>query len=186
MGLVWWKLEDHRPKNLLETQSTSAKWKRIDFVGAFLLSLTILPVMLAVDLLGKKMAWNSHPIIGLFAVAVISGVLFCLTEEYWAREPIFPLRLISHYVVVTSYLQLFIQVSIQIAVRTFYNNMRTRSGTDLTRSSCFRYHYTFKQQRMRRLVKLEPISSRQSLVTLLVVLLLVLGSRGKSPHVHYY
>lgn len=81
------------------------------------MSLTILPVMVAFDMGGQKIPWDSPVIIGLFAASLGSAVLFCLTERYWAKEPIFPLRLLSHYVVVTSYLQLAIQTAIQVAVR---------------------------------------------------------------------
>lgn len=80
------------------------------------MSLTILPVLLAVDLGGKNTAWNSPVIIGLLAGATGCGVLFFITEKYLAREPVFPLKLLGHYVVVTSYLQILIQSAIQTAV----------------------------------------------------------------------
>jgi len=125
--LVWWRLEDPALSKTTEAQSGVAKWKRIDFVGAFFLSFAILPVLLAVDLGGRKIAWGSPIMVGIFGCAIVSGVLFCLTEKYWAREPVFPLRLLGHYVVVTSYLQLAIQTSIQIAVGISFS-MRARNS----------------------------------------------------------
>lgn len=117
IGLVWWRLENPKIDDAPETQSTGSKWKRIDFAGALFMALTILPIMLAFDMGAKETSWGSPLLLGLYAASLVSGVLFCLTEKYFAKEPIFPLELLRHYVVVTSYLQTAIQIAIQTAVR---------------------------------------------------------------------
>lgn len=113
--LVWWKLE--KPKIDNETsQSVSEKLARIDFAGAFFMSLTILPLMLALDLSGQGLKWDDARMLLLLAAAVCCGVIFSLIEQSWAKEPIFPLKLLGSYVVATSYLMLLIQTGIQVAV----------------------------------------------------------------------
>lgn len=116
IALVWWKLEEPKTELKRTDQSAIAKWKRIDFLGALFMSLTILPVMLALDMGGQHIPWSSPFMIVLFSISAVSAIVFCLVESYWATEPIFPLKLLGHYVVVTSYVQFAIQTAIQVAV----------------------------------------------------------------------
>lgn len=115
--LVWWKLEEPKVNDDPE-QSISTKLKRIDFLGAFFMSTTLLSFLLAFDMASDRFSWRHPLIIGLLISALLSSILFSLTETYWAKEPIFPLRLLRHYAVVTSYLILSIQTAIQVAVST--------------------------------------------------------------------
>ncbi|OQU94377.1 hypothetical protein CLAIMM_00738 [Cladophialophora immunda] len=90
--------------------SISDKIKRIDFMGAALMSLTILCALIVLDVGGQKLPWN-HPIIWISSGAtVFSMIAFVLVERYVAVEPIFPLRLIGHYVVITCYMMLCLQM----------------------------------------------------------------------------
>ncbi|KAL1311511.1 hypothetical protein AAFC00_001634 [Neodothiora populina] len=116
IGLVWWRLEEPTSVDKRRTESTLTKWKRIDFVGSFFMSLTVLPMMLAFDMVGQEISWQNPVLLGLLGGAIVSGVCFCLTERYWAKEPIFPLKLLGHYVVVTSYVQIVIQTAIQVGL----------------------------------------------------------------------
>ncbi|KAF2245268.1 MFS general substrate transporter [Trematosphaeria pertusa] len=130
--LVQWKL--HVPQKSLENSSNESSWdklKRIDFVGGLWLSLTILAALLVLDTGGQKFPW-SHPIIIASAcVAAVGGVAFCLVERYWAKEPIFPLQLLTHYVVVTSYtivsLQALAQTSLMFIVPIYFQVTRNAS-----------------------------------------------------------
>jgi hypothetical protein len=114
MILVWWKLEEpqHDDDNL--KQSIWIKLKRIDFMGAFFMSVAILSCISAFDL-GSKNA-SSTVIVILAVLGVATAVLFALTERFWAREPMFPLELLGKHAVVTSYSIIFIQTGIQVAV----------------------------------------------------------------------
>lgn len=111
--LVWWRLEEPQ-QNIDLKQSIWTKLKRIDFVGAFFMSIAILASITALDL-GSKQASASVLTI-LVAVAATAGVLFALAEKLWAKEPIFPLELLGKDAVVTSYTIIFIQTGIQVAV----------------------------------------------------------------------
>ncbi|KAI4738397.1 MFS general substrate transporter [Aureobasidium sp. EXF-12298] len=111
--LVWWKLEE--PQQSVELkQSIWTKLKRIDFVGAFFMSVAILACITAFDLGSKKA--SSTLIAILVATGVTAGVFFVLTEKFWAKEPIFPLELLGKDAVITSYTIIFIQTGIQVAL----------------------------------------------------------------------
>ncbi|GAB7355427.1 hypothetical protein MBLNU459_g5939t2 [Dothideomycetes sp. NU459] len=113
--LVWWKLEEPKQAGHVE-QSMLTKLRRIDFLGAFFMSITLVCILLALDMGGEKYPWRHPLIIGLFVGAIVSALVFCLVEKFWAKEPIFPLSLLSHYVVATSYAILTIQTAIQVAL----------------------------------------------------------------------
>ncbi|THW92717.1 MFS general substrate transporter [Aureobasidium pullulans] len=111
--LVWWKLEE--PQHEVELkQSVWTKLKRIDFVGAFFMSVTILAFITTFDLGSKKA--NTSVLITLIVIGVSAGALFALTEKFWAKEPIFPLELLGQHAVITSYSIIFIQTGIQVAL----------------------------------------------------------------------
>ena len=72
--------------------------------------------LIALDLGGQKLPWN-HPIIWmLFISSAVLGILFLLVEAYWAKDPIFPLSLLTHRDVVTAYLAAGFQIAAQFAV----------------------------------------------------------------------
>ncbi|KAG2169844.1 hypothetical protein JADG_009583 [Aureobasidium aubasidani] len=111
--LVWWKLEE--PQHEVELkQSVWTKLKRIDFIGAFFMSVAILACITAFDLGSKKA--NTSVLITLVVIGVSAGALFALTEKFWAKEPIFPLELLGQHAVITSYSIIFIQTGIQVAL----------------------------------------------------------------------
>ncbi|KAF3023456.1 hypothetical protein E8E14_000763 [Neopestalotiopsis sp. 37M] len=117
MGLVQWKLP------LLESESSSsssrgvfAKLRRIDFPGAFFLSATILCICLILDAGGSRIPWDSPLLFGLVGGALVAALGFLITARYYATEPIFPIELMSHYVVVTNYALLFLQNLLATAV----------------------------------------------------------------------
>jgi EmrB/QacA subfamily drug resistance transporter len=60
---------------------------RIDYAGAASLVVTASALVLAFSLAGTTYAWDSPQILGLFAVALVGGVIFCLIERR-AAEPI--------------------------------------------------------------------------------------------------
>ncbi|KAG9766095.1 MFS general substrate transporter, partial [Aureobasidium melanogenum] len=76
--LVWWRLEEPQ-RNVELKQSIWTKLKRIDFVGAFLMSIAILASITAFDL-GSKQA-STPVLVTLVAIAVAAWALFALTEN---------------------------------------------------------------------------------------------------------
>jgi hypothetical protein len=113
--LVRWKLPSPRaPQESAE--SPAEKLERIDFLGSGLLSTTIICFLLVLDLGGQKMPWNSALVLVLASLSLVLGLSFLLVEGYWAKEPVFPLRLLIHRDVLTAYLIAGIQTAAQLGV----------------------------------------------------------------------
>ncbi len=70
----------------------------IDYAGSLLLTLTIVPLLLAFSWAGNKYAWTSSTIAGLFTFTAAAFVLFLLVERR-VKTPVLPLRLFQNSVV---------------------------------------------------------------------------------------
>lgn len=89
---------------------------RIDGPGALLLGVGILALLLPLEIGGQKVPWT-HPLLFiLLAVGVILIVAFFYFESYWAKEPIFPPRLLRQENVALSYLIMAAQSAAQLGV----------------------------------------------------------------------
>jgi hypothetical protein len=100
------------------------KLRRVDFVGAILLSVTIFTALFTLDSGGQNYAW-SHPIVvSSGCVAIVAAVSFSLFEIYFAKEPIFPVELLARRVVATSYgillLQNFSQTALMFVIPLYF------------------------------------------------------------------
>jgi hypothetical protein len=95
--------------------SLHVKLGRVDFLGCALLTATLLPLLVVLDIGGEKLPWSSPLIFGLATIGVASGLFFVLTERR-SKEPIFPLHLLANLAVLTSYLILLLQTASQMAV----------------------------------------------------------------------
>jgi EmrB/QacA subfamily drug resistance transporter len=73
----------------------------IDFTGSFLLTLTVVPLLLSFTWAGNQYDWSSIQIIGLFAVTVVAFYLFILTEKR-VTSPILPLEMFKKRVFTVS------------------------------------------------------------------------------------
>ncbi|MFG6150555.1 MDR family MFS transporter [Halobacillus sp. B23F22_1] len=69
--------------------------KAVDFLGATLLTATIVPLLLAFSWAGQNYAWNSYVIIGLFSWSTLTLILFIITERK-AENPVIPLHLFKN------------------------------------------------------------------------------------------
>ncbi len=65
---------------------------RVDYAGAVLLVLAFTPILLALSLGGASYPWDSPRILGLFAMGLLSLLVF-LVVEMRASDPILPLHL---------------------------------------------------------------------------------------------
>lgn len=106
---------------------------RIDFLGAALLALFILTFLLPIEIGGTKIPW-SHPLIFvLFGVAVVFGGLFAAVEEWWAKEPIFPLELLKHRDIILTYVisggQVAAQLGLMFSVPLYFQVTQRVSNT---------------------------------------------------------
>jgi len=69
-----------------ETRTKSAE-AIIDYAGIVTMILSIIGLLLAFMLAGRTYAWRSRPVLGLLAVAILSGFLFLRVEQR-ARQPL--------------------------------------------------------------------------------------------------
>jgi len=75
--------------------------EKIDWFGSLFLSLTIIALLLGFSWAGSRYAWDSPEILGLFAAAVVFGVIFVLIEKK-AASPVLPLSLFRNDIVTIS------------------------------------------------------------------------------------
>ncbi|KAF7872240.1 hypothetical protein EAF04_003164 [Stromatinia cepivora] len=113
--LVIWKLEIS-PQQAGDKQTQFSKLCRIDFLGSIFLSVSIVCGLLVLDLGGRRMPWTDLKILSLLGISLAAGGLFFLVEGFWAKEPIFPLRLLRNRDVLTSYINLGFQSGAQMAM----------------------------------------------------------------------
>ncbi|MFC3883372.1 MDR family MFS transporter [Bacillus songklensis] len=81
--------------------------EKVDYSGSLFLTTTIVPLLLAFSWAGSKYDWSSSQIIGLFAAAVVSLIIFILIERK-AKSPVLPLHLFKNNVFTLSNLIGFI------------------------------------------------------------------------------
>lgn len=76
--------------------SVKAKEKSpVDYLGSLLLSITIVPMLLAFSWAGSQYSWTSFEILGLFAVSLLALLLFIFVETK-AKSPVVPLFLFKN------------------------------------------------------------------------------------------
>jgi hypothetical protein len=88
----------------------------IGYIGAALLASFILAILLPLEIGGTKIPWSHPAIFILFGLAVLLGGLFGATEAWWAKEPIFPLELLSQRDIIASYLIIGCQSAAQLGL----------------------------------------------------------------------
>ena len=115
LTLVAWKLSVPSSCTLPKS-SHASKLKRVDFLGAILLSISIVCGLLVLDLAGQRMPFSHSTVLCLLSASLVTGNMFFVVEGFWAKEPIFPLRLLLNRDVVTSYVNLGFQSGAQMAV----------------------------------------------------------------------
>lgn len=114
MTLVQWRLKvpiKYGPRD----QSKQDRLKRVDFFGAFSLCLAILSVCFILEVGGQKVRWDSPTIFAFAGISIAAGAAFVINASR-VPEPIFPLRLIAQFDVVTYYLITLLQVILQMSL----------------------------------------------------------------------
>jgi MFS family permease len=99
---------DHVPR--------AGKLARIDFIGAALLTLSILGLLFPLEIGGDKVSWSSPTIIALLVGSVVFGLLFLAAEAFLAKEPIVPLTLLRQRDVMVSSFVMFFQSAAQVGL----------------------------------------------------------------------
>ncbi|MEY2192793.1 MDR family MFS transporter [Neobacillus sp. BF23-41] len=113
--------------------------QRVDWLGAITLVISVVSLMFALELGGKEYAWDSTPIIALFAGFFVFFVAFFIAEIK-AAEPILPLWLFKRRLFATSQILSFLYggtfiiltVFIPIFVQAVYGGSAKNAGLILT------------------------------------------------------
>ncbi len=109
MGMITVAL--HRPQVL--------RGRRIDYLGAILLTAATTLLLLALSFGGNAYSWESPEILGFAVATVVAGVLFVIRERL-APEPILPLHLFSNRVFVIACLVLSLTFMGMMGAGTFF------------------------------------------------------------------
>jgi MFS family permease len=104
------------PHDSLDESTAHDKLARIDFIGALLLTISILGLLLPLEIGGDRIPWSSPAIILLFIAAAVFGVLFLAIEGWVAKEPIIPLALLRQRGVIIPSIVTFFQTAAQIGL----------------------------------------------------------------------
>jgi len=114
-ALVAYGLDSPEPEEAPKG-STRSKLGRIDFLGAFLITTTIITFILAVDLPTQGFSWTSPVVVSSLSVAITLGAAFFYYEGKYAAEPIYPPFLLVQRNVYTSYLGIGLATASQVAM----------------------------------------------------------------------
>ena len=85
----------------------STQKHKIDFLGIIALSLTVVPLLIALSLAGVDYAWTSPQIVGMFEFSVLMFFVLLNIEKH-VKEPLIPLWIFKNRVVSVSSLIIFI------------------------------------------------------------------------------
>ncbi|KAH7310578.1 major facilitator superfamily domain-containing protein [Stachybotrys elegans] len=118
IALVVWRLPDNTQKNQSVEQGKDpgmkAKLARVDAFGAFLLPSTLISFFVVLDMAGKSYPWFYTA--SLATLTTVLASVFFWVEKNYAKEPIFPLGLVSRRDVLTANALVALQLGAQFIV----------------------------------------------------------------------
>nr|RBQ97416.1 hypothetical protein FVER53263_20670 [Fusarium verticillioides] len=81
-------------RNTPRKYSDESRLSRVDFSGAFTLSLTLVLLLLGLNSGGNLVAWTHPLVLVSLSLSVAAATVFVLVESRWATEPIIPMHLL--------------------------------------------------------------------------------------------
>lgn len=79
-----------------QKDTDKSKLWRVDFLGAFTLSLTLVLLLLALNSGGNIVPWNNPLVLVSASLSIVAAVSFTFVETRWAEEPIIPIHLLRN------------------------------------------------------------------------------------------
>lgn len=93
--------------SVLPKITQKVKNRHIDYLGAFFIIITLVPLLLALVWAGSIYAWGSWQIIAALSIAAVSLIAFIITEKR-VRNPVLSLSLFNNKVFTTSVIATFL------------------------------------------------------------------------------
>ncbi|MCJ1430855.1 hypothetical protein MMC27_000205 [Xylographa pallens] len=75
-------------------ETGKAKWKRIDWLGAFTLIATLVLLLLGLNSGGNVVPWTHPLVLTTLPLSIVSLLIFIYVESNYADEPVIPVRLL--------------------------------------------------------------------------------------------
>ncbi|MCJ1396510.1 hypothetical protein MMC18_009401 [Xylographa bjoerkii] len=83
-------------------ETGEAKWKRIDWLGAFTLIATLVLLLLGLNSGGNVVAWTHPLVLTTLPLSILSLLIFIYVESHYADEPVIPVRLLLNRTVLSA------------------------------------------------------------------------------------
>ncbi|MCJ1404813.1 hypothetical protein MMC11_008039 [Xylographa trunciseda] len=83
-------------------ETGEAKWKRIDWLGAFTLISTLVLLLLGLNSGGNVVPWTHPLVLTTLPLSIVSLFIFIYVESNYADEPVIPVRLLLHRTVLSA------------------------------------------------------------------------------------
>ncbi|MCJ1319910.1 hypothetical protein MMC15_005246 [Xylographa vitiligo] len=83
-------------------ETGKAKWKRIDWLGAFTLIATLVLLLLGLNSGGNVVPWTHPLVLTTLPLSVVSLLIFIYVESNYADEPVIPVRLLLNRTVLSA------------------------------------------------------------------------------------
>lgn len=91
-----------------ELQSVRERLRRVDWTGMFILTASLISLLYGVTSGGVLQPWNSAAVVSTIVIGALGTAGFLLYEEYFAKEPMVPLRIFSNRTSGAAYISSFI------------------------------------------------------------------------------
>ncbi|MCJ1243578.1 hypothetical protein MMC30_000775 [Trapelia coarctata] len=88
--------------NIPVKETDRSRWKRIDWLGAFTLILTLILLLLGLNSGGNVVPWTHPLVLTTLPLSVVFLLVFIYVESHYADEPVIPVRLLLHRTVLSA------------------------------------------------------------------------------------
>lgn len=112
--------------------SDESKLSRVDFLGAFTLTATLISLLLGLNLGGSSVGFGHPLVLGSFALSVLGLFTFVWVELKWSKEPIIPVQLMLRRTIFMANLNNWFTLMVVFAVLVYipiWFQVRGRSTT---------------------------------------------------------
>lgn len=106
-------------KNIPAVPSEMSRMSRVDFAGAFTLSLTLVLLLLGLNSGGNLVPWTHPLVLVSVSLSVVAAGAFVLVETKCASEPIIPMYLLFHRTVLSACLMNLL-ITMVLFMATYY------------------------------------------------------------------